>query len=162
MSLNSHWISISKWDTRAESIHWLSSGLDLGVWFTAGAGNFSLQKNIHTGSEAHPAFYPKDSRDYFPEYHAAGIWITCQLRLLSQNRIHTCGYTSAPSYDLIICTGAILLYFSYSKQKSKFMKVSAHKIKKWCCFASVQIFNQALRNSLSWEFHISELGMTLS
>jgi len=40
------------------------------------------------------------------------------------------------------------------------MKVSAHKIKK-LCFAAVQIFHQALRNRLSWEFHISELGMSV-
>jgi len=36
---------------------------------------FFSSKNIHTGSEAHSALYPEGSRDYFPRYHAAGIWL---------------------------------------------------------------------------------------
>jgi hypothetical protein len=41
-------------------------GLEIGVRFPAGDGNFSLQHHVQTGSGAHPASYPIGGRSYFP------------------------------------------------------------------------------------------------
>jgi len=38
----------------------------LGIQFLAGAGNFSLQHSVQTGSVAHPASYPMCTRSSFP------------------------------------------------------------------------------------------------
>jgi hypothetical protein len=38
----------------------------IGLRFPAGAGNFSLEHHIQTGSGAHPASYPTGSGSSFP------------------------------------------------------------------------------------------------
>jgi hypothetical protein len=43
-----------------------------GVRFPAGAGKFSLRHRVQTGSVAHPASYPVDTRGSFPRRKAAG------------------------------------------------------------------------------------------
>jgi hypothetical protein len=50
-------------------------GLDnrmIGIRIPTRAGNFSLRHRVQTGSEAHPASYPRDTRGSFPEGKAAG------------------------------------------------------------------------------------------
>jgi len=42
--------------------------------FPVGAGNFTLQHHVQTGSGAHPAFYPVGSRGLFPGGKAARAW----------------------------------------------------------------------------------------
>jgi hypothetical protein len=52
-------------------------GLDdrmIGVRFPAGAGNFSLQHRIQTGSGAHLPSYPVGTEGPFPGGKAAGAW----------------------------------------------------------------------------------------
>jgi hypothetical protein len=58
-----------------------SAGIALGYWlddrgsrfrFPVGAGNFSLHHRVQNGSGAHPASYPKGTRDSFPGSKAAG------------------------------------------------------------------------------------------
>jgi len=39
----------------------------------AGAGNYSLQHHMQTGSGAHPASYPTDNTGSFPGGKAAGV-----------------------------------------------------------------------------------------
>jgi hypothetical protein len=46
----------------------------IGLRFSAGAGNFSLQHHVRTGSGAHPASYPMGNRGSFPGGKAAGAW----------------------------------------------------------------------------------------
>jgi hypothetical protein len=41
---------------------WAAGWMMIGVRVPAGAGNFSLHHHVHTGSEAHPASYPGDTR----------------------------------------------------------------------------------------------------
>jgi hypothetical protein len=51
----------------------LGYGLDdRGVRITAGAGNFSPHYRVQTGSAAHPASYPMDTKGSFPGSKAAG------------------------------------------------------------------------------------------
>jgi hypothetical protein len=53
----------------------LGYGLDdRGVRVPAGAGNSSLRHRVHTGSGAHPASYPMDTRSSFLGSKAAGAW----------------------------------------------------------------------------------------
>jgi hypothetical protein len=42
------------------------------VQFPVGAGNFSLHHRVQTGSGAHPASYPMDTRGSFPGGKEAG------------------------------------------------------------------------------------------
>jgi hypothetical protein len=44
------------------------------VRFPEGAGNFSLNHRVQTGSGAHPASYPMVTRGSFPGGKAAGAW----------------------------------------------------------------------------------------
>jgi hypothetical protein len=46
----------------------------IGVQFPVGAGNFSLPPHIQTGSGAHPASYPVDTRGCFPGGKVARPW----------------------------------------------------------------------------------------
>jgi hypothetical protein len=53
----------------------LGYGLDdrgFSVRLPSGAGDFSLHRRIHNGSEAHPASYPMGTRGFFPGGKAAG------------------------------------------------------------------------------------------
>jgi len=43
-------------------------------WGVAEASNFSLHHSAQTGSGAHPASYPMETRGYFPGGKAAGAW----------------------------------------------------------------------------------------
>jgi len=44
----------------------------MGIRIPTGAGSFSLHHCVKTGSGAHPASYPKGSRDSFSGNEAAG------------------------------------------------------------------------------------------
>jgi len=48
-------------------------------------GNFSLHHRVQTGSEAHPASYPMDSRESFP---GGDMKLTTHLHLVLRSRIH--------------------------------------------------------------------------
>jgi hypothetical protein len=59
-----------------------------GVRVPPGVGNFSLHHHFQTGSEAHPAFYPGDTRGSFPGVKAAG-------------GVNSWSYTSTPPYVFV-------------------------------------------------------------
>jgi hypothetical protein len=48
------------------------TGWRAGVRFPAGERNFSLHHNVQTGYGAHPAFYPKATKGFFPGGKVAG------------------------------------------------------------------------------------------
>jgi hypothetical protein len=60
-----------------QSVQWLDYRLDswwIVVGFPAGAREFSLLRNIQTGSVAHPASYSMAPRDALPWDKATGAW----------------------------------------------------------------------------------------
>ena len=48
---------------------------------------FSLSKNIHTGSEAHPAYHSVVTKSHFPGVSYLGLKLTTDLRLKSRLRM---------------------------------------------------------------------------
>jgi hypothetical protein len=61
----------------------------ISVWFLRGAGNFSLQHHVQTGSGAHPASYPVGTGGSFPGGKATGAWSWPLTSILCQGqRMH--------------------------------------------------------------------------
>jgi hypothetical protein len=69
--------------------------------FPAGVGNLSLHRRVQNGSGAHPASYPKGTREYFTGGKAAGVVkLTTHLQLLPRSK-NAWSYTSTSQYAFV-------------------------------------------------------------